>query len=89
MKVLKGSLKESRYLSPTSPGAALGVIKEKVYKEGQVTYMADKLGLHKISNTDPENVAVSLHCGCTPFRLLGVLLIWDSVYSTECCERGM
>jgi len=42
-----------------------GTLKETVYHEGRVTYMADELGLHKISNPDPTNVAVSLHRQCS------------------------
>ena len=63
MKILRGSLKESLYAWPEADGAApLAVKKETVYDENQVTYMSDRLGLHRISNPDPENVAVSLHC---------------------------
>ena len=32
----------------------------------QVVYMADSLGLHKISNPDSEEYAVSLHCMLLP-----------------------
>jgi hypothetical protein len=38
------------------------VISEKTYKADQVTYMSDKLGLHRISNPHKEDFAVSLHC---------------------------
>lgn len=61
MKVLKGSLKETRFDIPKNNATPLLVIKDTLYKENQVTYMADDLGLHKISNPDTENVAVSLH----------------------------
>ncbi|PGH17338.1 cysteine dioxygenase [Helicocarpus griseus UAMH5409] len=68
MKILKGRLQETLYAWPeedklqkgeTSP---LAITRETVYGENQVTYMSDKLGLHKISNPDPDNFAVSLHC---------------------------
>lgn len=63
MKVLAGSLKETLYAWPEASGAApLAVKKETVYTQNQVTYMSDQLGLHRISNPDPKNVAVSLHC---------------------------
>lgn len=64
MKVLKGTLRETRfsYPDPEVPNAGPRVIKETTYKENEVTYMADELGLHKISNLDPEQLAVSLHC---------------------------
>jgi len=62
MRILKGNLLETRYETPpqdivTSPK----IISEEVYKEGQVAYMADELGVHKISNPDEREVAVSLH----------------------------
>ncbi|KAE8451863.1 Cysteine dioxygenase [Mollisiaceae sp. DMI_Dod_QoI] len=66
MKVLKGSLKETRFNFPRNNATPLEVIKETLYHSNQVTYMADELGLHKISNPDPENVAVSLHLYTPP-----------------------
>jgi cysteine dioxygenase len=61
MKVLKGSLKETRFDFPSHEDEKPKTIRETIYEEGMVTYMSDDLGLHKISNPDPENVAVSLH----------------------------
>lgn len=61
MKVLKGSLKETRFDFPKNEDEKPNVIRETIYEENRVTYMSDDLGLHKISNPDPENVAVSLH----------------------------
>jgi cysteine dioxygenase len=71
MKVLKGTLKETRFDFPRNNATPPDVIKETMYQEGQVTYMADELGLHKISNPDPVNVAVSLH------RKSSRLVAWD------------
>jgi cysteine dioxygenase len=61
MKVLKGSLKETRFDFPKNAVTAPRVIKETIFGENEVTYMSDDLGLHKISNSDPEDMAVSLH----------------------------
>ena len=61
MKILKGTLKETRFDFPKNNATPPEVIKETTYSQDQVTYMADELGLHKISNPDPENIAVSLH----------------------------
>ncbi|KAF2139620.1 uncharacterized protein K452DRAFT_275050 [Aplosporella prunicola CBS 121167] len=72
MKVLKGSLRETLYEWPDQALAAQGkpappmIKKETVYHENQVTYMSDQLGLHRISNSDPENIAVSLHLYTPP-----------------------
>ena len=70
MKILKSSLTETRYAWPTvdlnkSEDRHMEVISEKTYQADQVTYMSDKLGLHRISNPDPSNYAVSLHCRFT------------------------
>ena len=61
MKILKGTLQETRYDFPRNAITAPEVIKKTVFKEGQVTYMSDDLGLHKISNPSETEVAVSLH----------------------------
>jgi len=63
MKVLKGTLRETRFSYPDPQISSSGpkVIKETKYNENEVTYMADELGLHKISNPDQERLAVSLH----------------------------
>ncbi|RDW70151.1 hypothetical protein BP5796_08548 [Coleophoma crateriformis] len=66
MKILKGALKETRYAFPTQTGSALSVIKETTYRENQVVYMSDELGLHKISNPDPNHFAFSLHLYTPP-----------------------
>jgi len=63
MKVLKGTLRETRFSYPDSTSGPKA-IKETTYKENEVTYMSDELGLHKISNSDPERLAVSLHRKC-------------------------
>jgi hypothetical protein len=64
MKVLRGTLRETRFSYPDAPNSGLKVIKETTYKENEVTYMSDELGLHKISNQDEKQLAVSLHCEC-------------------------
>jgi cysteine dioxygenase len=66
MKVLKGSLKETRFDFPRNNASPPKVIKETLYNENEVTYMADELGLHKISNPDTDKLAVSLHLYTPP-----------------------
>ncbi|EED20094.1 cysteine dioxygenase Cdo1, putative [Talaromyces stipitatus ATCC 10500] len=69
MKILKGSLKETLFSWPektNTPNAPLQITKETVYGENQVTYMSDQLGLHRISNMDPDNYAISLHLYTPP-----------------------
>ncbi|KAL4779681.1 RmlC-like cupin domain-containing protein [Aspergillus varians] len=72
MKVLKGTLQETLYTWPDQNKVEHGlsspplVMKETTYGENQVTYMSDKLGLHKIHNPDPKDVAISLHLYTPP-----------------------
>ena len=72
MKVLRGTLVETRYAVPaqiTSDDNGEGekklrpltVIKESTYTRDQVAYMSDDLGLHRIFNPSAHEVAVSLH----------------------------
>lgn len=73
MKVLRGSLVETRYTSPNEQAEndektsqPLQIIKESMYSKDQVAYMSDDLGLHRISNPSNDEVAVSLHCKSLP-----------------------
>ncbi|KAL8947008.1 MAG: hypothetical protein Q9222_006668, partial [Ikaeria aurantiellina] len=61
--ILKGSLTETRYAWPSvsSTPSKMQITEETTFTRDQVTYMADSLGLHKISNPDANNYAVSLH----------------------------
>lgn len=63
MKVLRGSLKETRFAWPEQPHVPkpLKVLQERVFHENQVTYMSDQLGLHRIKNMDPHDFTYSLH----------------------------
>lgn len=72
MKVLSGHLKETRFSWPDPTLLNQGkpsppqISQETVYGENEVTYMNDKLGLHRISNPDPDSFAVSLHLYTPP-----------------------
>ncbi|KAK3339188.1 RmlC-like cupin domain-containing protein [Neurospora tetraspora] len=75
MKILQGNLTETRYAfpdptssssSPSSEPEPMQVISEEVYRENEVAYMADELGVHRMWNQDPDNFAVSLHLYTPP-----------------------
>lgn len=62
MKILKGSLTETRYAFPQQGhDHPLDIISETTHSENEVVYMADELGLHRMSNKGGD-FAVSLHC---------------------------
>jgi cysteine dioxygenase len=88
MKILRGQLVETRYTRPTvelnsDKECPLERIKETTYETNEVTYMSDKLGLHKISNPDPTVYAVSLHSKFKFGYTLRALLNEFSVYAPQ------
>ena len=63
MRILKGDLTETRYEYPKGDKEVPMTEKSRqVHKEGAVAYMADDLGVHRVSN-EGGNFAVSLHRG--------------------------
>lgn len=79
MKVLKGSLRERRYAIPTEPGrqGSLNQTSELSFKLDQVSYMADVLGLHEISNPSSEEYAMSLHLYTPPNAAMRGCHVYD------------
>lgn len=67
MKILRGDLTETRYGFPENnqEEEPMQVIAETVYKSGEVAYMSDDLGLHRVSNRGSD-FAVSLHLYTPP-----------------------
>lgn len=89
MKILKGSLTETRYAWPTvdrnnAKDTPLQVLSSKTFEENQVTYMSDKLGLHRISNPNADDYAVSLHRKSIRRVTRGCRLTKISVYASKC-----
>ncbi|CAJ0549265.1 Ff.00g028780.m01.CDS01 [Fusarium sp. VM40] len=67
MKILRGELTETRYAFPeeNEEEGPMNIISERTFKENAVTYMADELGLHRVTNRG-SNFAVSLHLYTPP-----------------------
>lgn len=70
MKILHGSLTESRYEFPESDDKRpMELVGERTLRKNEVAYMADELGLHKVENRG-DDYAISLHCRCSLPRVL-------------------
>ncbi|KAF3767759.1 hypothetical protein M406DRAFT_288955 [Cryphonectria parasitica EP155] len=66
MKILHGSLTESRYEFPNSDRQQpMELISQRTHNENAVAYMADELGLHKMENRG-DDYAISLHLYTPP-----------------------
>lgn len=88
MKVLRGGLTETRFAFPEEHAGEeqMKVISEKTYKENAVTYMADELGLHRVTNKGSD-FAVSLHRKLRSLRTL-VLRLTSAVYTPPNVAKG-
>lgn len=53
-------------VSGTFEPAALQMRRDTIYETEQVTYMSDRLGLHRVSNPSESEVAISLHLYTPP-----------------------
>lgn len=65
MKVLAGHLHETVYHSPKNKAEQskpLSVKSANTFGMNEVTYISDDIGLHRVHNPSPDQVAVSLHC---------------------------
>jgi hypothetical protein len=85
MKILRGNLTETRYEFPEAAqgDGPMKIISKKTYKENQVAYMADELGLHRVTN-DGSDFAVSLHCKHLTIRYTRIArLIFGSVHASK------
>ncbi|QSZ33460.1 hypothetical protein DSL72_005028 [Monilinia vaccinii-corymbosi] len=75
MKIMKGGLKETRWVTPAVPLNASLAGKEEMkmelegireYKTEKVAYICDDMGLHSIANPSQTEYAVSLHLYTPP-----------------------
>ncbi|KXN67007.1 cysteine dioxygenase [Conidiobolus coronatus NRRL 28638] len=70
MKVLDGEVVESLYDCPSKDehpkDSEMNLTRELVFGPNQVTYIHDKIGLHKVSNPSSSRPAFSLHLYSPP-----------------------
>ncbi|GMS85744.1 hypothetical protein PENTCL1PPCAC_7919, partial [Pristionchus entomophagus] len=67
VKILDGSLVETKYEWPKAEGEQLHVKESTVYDTNGVSYMSDMLGLHRMENPSHFEGAVSLHLYIPPY----------------------
>ncbi|KAK3318684.1 RmlC-like cupin domain-containing protein [Apodospora peruviana] len=84
MKILRGNLTETRYAFPDKgKEGPMKVISEKVHEENKVAYMADELGVHRVSNQGSD-FAVSLHLYTPPNVARGGCHIFNPNTGKKC-----
>ena len=86
LQVLQGEIQECRYEYPGGSDESLKCIAEERFQEGEVAFINDSIGLHKIANPCPSVPAVTLHLYHPPFKDCKV---WDNSascsVSQSCC----
>ncbi|KAK9236604.1 RmlC-like cupin domain-containing protein [Lipomyces kononenkoae] len=83
MKILQGDLVESIYKWPEGDQPRrMTVERREEYRENDVAYMHDKLGLHRISN-ETQKPAVSLHLYTPPWAAKYGCLAFDEKTGKE------
>jgi cysteine dioxygenase len=68
VKVLQGEIQETKYAVLPDEAGKLQLVSEVVGKLGEVLYMDDSVGLHKIKNPNPLVGAISLHLYTPPYQ---------------------
>lgn len=64
MKVLAGQLHETVYHTPENDSGEkkpLSIKSSNTFGMNEVTYISDDIGLHRVHNPHPTQLAVSLH----------------------------
>lgn len=91
MKILKGTLTETRFEFPTEgeEKKPMTMIAQRQYKEDTVAYMADELGLHRVTN-EGSDFAVSLHrkmLHSLEILISKLTIVPCSVHAPQCRQR--
>jgi cysteine dioxygenase len=73
MQVLEGDIRECRYVSGN--GGQLTCCSDIQFNSGQLAYITDSMGYHKVGNPDVVNPAITLHLYSPPFSQCR---IWSS-----------
>ncbi|KJH42491.1 cysteine dioxygenase type I [Dictyocaulus viviparus] len=70
VKILEGVLVETKYAWPEDSNfeAPLKRLDQNYFEENSVSYMSDKLGLHRMENPSHSDGAVSLHLYIPPYE---------------------
>lgn len=82
---VEGEVRETRYAAPEGDAAApLKEIGTGSVHPGEVCFMNDSLGLHRIENPSADHDAVTLHLYCPPFTECNVFLQGTCKSSKAC-----
>lgn len=85
-RVIQGSVCETRYLLPDKDSVCRALVRtgECTAASGDVAYMDDSMGLHKVGNPSPSVPAMTLHLYSPPFSKCSVWM--DESNSERRCQ---
>lgn len=93
MQVCRGQVQECRYEYRQSSSKAqtesrsLECIHDETYTEGQLAYIADSLGYHKVGNPNATAPAVTMHLYVPPIKSCKIWMSEDSGPSKSYCSN--
>jgi cysteine dioxygenase len=88
LKVLQGSIKETRYVENDDVSGdgngPLRCISDHDHEVGQIAFIEDSMGYHKVGNPSNVEPAVTLHLYCPPFDRCKVWMGADARPFSSC-----
>jgi len=73
MRILEGSVRECRYVQDKDEDK-LVCIHDELYREGDMAYIKDSMGYHKVGNPTKDVPAVTMHLYSPPFQCCKIWL---------------
>jgi cysteine dioxygenase len=67
MKCIQGKLIETKYAWPKDDEEPMHMISRTELKEGEVAYINDSIGLHRVENPSHTDTAITLHLYVPPY----------------------
>ena len=75
LTILEGQIQETRYEYPSNENDPLVCVADEIFSQGQVAFIDDSIGLHKVGNPSDNVRASTLHLYSPPF---GKCKVWGS-----------
>lgn len=68
MRVLQGCVQEERFVKVAAEHYPMYCTRNELYSAGEMLYMEDSMGYHRVGNPSAEELAVTLHLYCPPYH---------------------
>ncbi|GAX13626.1 cysteine dioxygenase [Fistulifera solaris] len=80
MRVLQGCVHEERFVKSVVDHRTMHCTRNELYSAGELLYMEDSMGYHRVGNPSADELAVTLHLYCPPYHQCK---IWADIEQSE------